>query len=428
MGEPIPIASLAAMARLASRLGVPVFRSIRVASASGSIELDIHARPDAEGVAIEIGGWEVDSAEQPSFGSPETDEMPDATLRDLPSRFDWTVDADFNLLGLSGAAAGMWVVLIGQPMTRLFRLEAAPDGSVPLLDAFARARAFSMQPARLWLDGEAAYRLAAVPSFGPDGRLSGYLGSAYRIEPDEVPLPSPLQDQPEPAIDTLQPEAELGADIGEALRSPLEAIISNADSIHEQQDGPLRRGYADYAADIASAGRHLMSLVEDLVEVQAIEQSDFAIPCDRIDLCGEARRAVTMVIPHAAARTVEIELDCPDGAVFALGEGHRVVQILVNLLSNAVRHSPCGGCVRIEVRAEERGRVTACVIDEGDGIDPVDQTRIFEKFERLDRSDPSGSGLGLYISRRLARAMRGDLLVESRKGGGARFKLALPAE
>jgi signal transduction histidine kinase len=103
-----------------------------------------------------------------------------------------------------------------------------------------------------------------------------------------------------------------------------------------------------------------------------------------------------------------------------------VLQILVNMIGNAVRYSPPGGTIWI--RAERESGIAALIVaDQGPGIALADQARIFDKFERVDPAEPGGSGLGLYISRRLARAMAGDLAVDSAPGKGARFILTLPA-
>ena len=109
----------------------------------------------------------------------------------------------------------------------------------------------------------------------------------------------------------------------------------------------------------------------------------------------------------------------------ACGEYRRVLQILVNLIGNAVRHTPRDSTIWVRVDSEG-GRARVVVADQGVGIAAADHQRIFERFERLGLSGGDGSGLGLYISRRLARAMNGDLTVESALGQGARFTLDLP--
>jgi signal transduction histidine kinase len=202
--------------------------------------------------------------------------------------------------------------------------------------------------------------------------------------------------------------------------------VANADSIRAQSDGPLRRDYADYAGDIASAARHLLALVDDLGDLQAVERADFRPEIEDIDLADIARRAAGLLQVRAGDRNVRIDRPASDDRLAARGEFRRVLQIVVNLIGNAVRYSPEGSMVWLRT---ERDADTAVLIvaDQGKGIAIDDQARIFEKFERVDASEPGGSGLGLYISRRLARAMGGDIVVDSAPGQGARFVLTLPA-
>jgi signal transduction histidine kinase len=185
--------------------------------------------------------------------------------------------------------------------------------------------------------------------------------------------------------------------------------------------------YADYAADIASAGRHLLELVDDLVDLQAVERPDFALVPEPIDLADVARRAAGLLSVRAANAGVTITRPALDVRVPALGDFRRVLQVLVNLVGNAVRYSPCGAQVIVTVTRTQTHAVVV-VADKGKGVAPEDQVRIFEKFERVDPSEAGGNGLGLYIARRLARAMQGDLTVESAPGEGARFVLTLPAD
>ena len=194
-------------------------------------------------------------------------------------------------------------------------------------------------------------------------------------------------------------------------------IVEQAETIGAQAEGPIRRDYADYAQDIASAGRHLLGVVGDLVDLQAIEREDFRPRRDQIDLADLARRAAGLLKVRAASRGIRIDLPGNE-QLPALGDAGRVVQILVNLIGNAIRHSPADAAIWIRGEVQE-GRTLILVADQGQGIPLADQTRIFDKFTRLDQSD-GGSGLGLYIARRLARAMSGDILIDSAPGEGAR--------
>jgi signal transduction histidine kinase len=122
---------------------------------------------------------------------------------------------------------------------------------------------------------------------------------------------------------------------------------------------------------------------------------------------------------------VTIDRSETERALPATAEFRRTLQILVNLIGNAVRYSPRGSTLRLRL-ARDGDRAVVTVEDTGQGIAAADQARIFEKFERVDSGEPGGSGLGLYIARRLARAMGGDLTVDSAIGQGARFTLSLP--
>ena len=220
--------------------------------------------------------------------------------------------------------------------------------------------------------------------------------------------------------------ATIGREIAPVLFQPMSRIIANADTIRTQLAGPLSEEYSKYAADIATAGEHLMALIDDLVDLEAVEADDFGTAIERIDLADLARRAAGISAAQSRERGIAIDVPADGESVPALGEHRRVLQILLNLLGNALRYSPSGSSVRLQVeRAGDRARAT--VVDEGAGLTQEQQARMFDKFERLGRSDDGGSGLGLYISRRLARAMDGDLTVESAPGAGARFTLELPA-
>jgi signal transduction histidine kinase len=207
--------------------------------------------------------------------------------------------------------------------------------------------------------------------------------------------------------------------LDEALRSPLDRIIAAAERIVDRSEGPLRSDYAAYAGDIAAAGRHLLSVIRTMTEQEAVRASG------QVDLAQSATEAIQLVQEAAQKQSITIELVGADQPSLAAGESRGTVQILVNLLANAVRHSPPSGNVAVLVQ-QLGDQVTVTVADEGPGISQADQERIFERYERVDDS-PGGIGLGLAISRRLARSMGGDIELQSAPGSGARFTLLLPA-
>jgi hypothetical protein len=237
----------------------------------------------------------------------------------------------------------------------------------------------------------------------------------------------PLPDTPAEVPASSSFSAALGREIAPVLRQPIARIIANAETIRTQLAGPLAEEYSSYAADIATAGEHLLALLDDLVAMEVVEDEQFAPAPDQIDLADLARRAAGILGVRARERGVAVQAPRPDESAPAIGEFRRVLQVLLNLLGNAIRYSPEGSQVQLSVqRVGSRASVT--VADQGPGLSKEQQARLFDKFERLGRTGDGGTGLGLYISRRLAHAMGGELTVESAPGQGARFTLALPED
>jgi signal transduction histidine kinase len=143
-----------------------------------------------------------------------------------------------------------------------------------------------------------------------------------------------------------------------------------------------------------------------------------------VDLAALAGEAVVMLESSAEERALRIALDHPE-PLRARGQERSVIQILTNLIVNAIRYSPEGGTIQLSF-ARTAGTASVTVSDQGPGIAAGDEQRIFERFERAHANE-GGAGLGLAISRRLARSMGGDVTLDSAPGEGARFTLTLPA-
>lgn len=399
LGAELALPTIAAIARLAAELGVEVFRPARIAGSGHDVEVQVRATPDGDEVALALENW----AERPIAPQRLAGLVSRERAASLAEESDkWAVDSELRIASLSPVLAERLEIApaeaIGQPLTRLFKLEESEDGALPLIAGLAARTAFRGQRARLRTDGTALVLLSGRVIQGADGRFAGFEGEA-RVEQSSGASES----------------SELDQALDEALRSPLDRIIDSADRIVHQSAGPLRSEYADYATDIAAAARHLLSVVQSLTG--AVEGRE------RVDLAAIAAEASTMLDTAAQARGVAITCERP-GAVLAEGDRRSVTQILVNLIANAVRHSPSGETVAVTF--DHIDGAWAHVSDHGSGIAPEDHDRIFEPFER-GSTDESGVGLGLAISRRLARAMGGDILVQSEPGVGSRFSLRLPA-
>lgn len=406
VGEPIAAPQLATVARLAWRLGIIVSRGILVADEDADLELWVRAQPEGERIRLAVSGWR----EVPAW-SPTSAPAPAAD-----ADWRWETDASLRLsfvsLDAAARAGSDAFAMLGQPLTALFALDPDDGGALPILDALARRRDFTDQPARVRASGHAVM-LSAEVRRDAAGEFAGLIGATRVVDA-----------APAVAAEALPATFTTGLD--KALRRPLARIVANADSINAQADGPIAPDYADYAADIANAGRHLLELVDDLVDLQAVERPGFALPTEPIDLADVARRAAGLLSVRAAQAGVTIERPAADAVCPARGDFRRALQIAVNLTGNALRYSPRGASVAVTA-AGAPGGAALTVADQGKGIAPADQSRIFEKFERVDPSEVGGNGLGLYIARRLARAMGGELTVDSAPGAGARFTLGLPA-
>ena len=274
---------------------------------------------------------------------------------------------------------------------------------MPLISALAARRSFTGQVATSRSDDGVSLILSGQVVTTAGGAFAGFRGTARAKDAE------PEANGPEPRI-------IFDHEIDEILRSPLERIIGSAEEIVERVDGPLRSDYASYGSDIAAAARHLSSVIREMGD----DPGGDNLP---VDLAALAAEAVVMVEPKAEERSVSIDLGQSE-RLLASGQERAAIQILVNLIGNAVRYSPKGGTVRLQF-SRTAGTASIAVRDDGPGIEAADQQRIFERFERADSND-DGTGLGLAISRRLARSMGGDISVDSKPGAGASFVLTLP--
>ncbi len=233
-----------------------------------------------------------------------------------------------------------------------------------------------------------------------------------------------------PSSDTPPHTNIVGGSLTPVLRQPIARIIANAETIRARLAGPLRAEYSEYAGNIASAGQHLTALLDDLADLEVVEAAGFSTAREPVDMGDAARRAAGILGVRARARNIELVLPVAgDAPHIATGEFRRVLQILINLIGNAIAYSPEGSEVTIKAETlAEEGLACITVRDEGPGVGEDQAPHIFNKFERLGRDNDGGSGLGLYISRRLAEAMDGVLDIANPGEQGATFRLRLPAD
>lgn len=421
-GKPLALPNLARLVALAQRLQREINRPLIAADDHSDIHALVRIVPDADGATIEISDWRTQPIVQPQI--PPVTEAAVAS----PQAWIWESDVQLRLIALRAGreAAAVPIGWEGRSLSELFELQPDGEGRFAVLKALARQARFAGQRVRVeGGTGPLAMSLAGEPRFDAAGGFAGFRGTALPdVEARAAAAPATLAD---PAFGSLPlSDPAFGRRIDGALRGPLARIIATAETISGQFEGPIRADYARYAGDIAHAGRHLLGLVDDLADLQNIERPGFKAARDEIDLGDLARRAVGLLGMKAEEKGIRIDAPPVDDKMPATGEFRRVLQVLLNLLGNAIRYSPDDSLIWIRLdRQGDRAMVT--VADQGQGIAADQQAVVFEKFERLGRTDSGGSGLGLYIARRLARAMEGDLTIDSAPGQGARFTLSLPA-
>jgi signal transduction histidine kinase len=403
-GGTLAIPALAALAAATHKFQMRLARAVKVADEDEDIELWVETQIIDNIARLKIIGWQ---SEQKMAAKLAREEQID--------HMSGTIELLFNqqllLISVSGDG-GNDQINIGAFASDVFQKNCA--GNQALLDAMAQHMPVQ---ANGILVGDAIQQYSVTGEPKRD-KTQLFIGYSCYLRPE-------IKTQDE-TLEKHEAHGQIfGMQLGSALRQPLGRIIANAETIGSKLQGPIRDSYATYAKDIADAARHLVTLVDDLGDLEAIERPGFATAQDSIELGDIARRVAGLLALKAADHSISITVPSADKLVPAAAEFRRVLQIMINLVTNAIRYSPDGTSITITVSQNEEHSQIA-VSDEGGGIHGEDREKIFNKFERLGRSGDGGSGLGLYISRQLARAMGGDLVVTTAEQGGAKFTLTLP--
>jgi signal transduction histidine kinase len=238
-------------------------------------------------------------------------------------------------------------------------------------------------------------------------------------------------------------KSEFLAIMSHELRTPLNAVLGYSELLELGISGPLTDKMREQVGRIRTSAKHLLGLVNDILDLAKVEAGRLTVSSGPASAGGTITAALSLILPQAAAGGLELTvLPVPDPPPVYLGDDERVRQIIVNLLSNAVKFTAPGGRVTVEVKRTaspdaaarlnpNREYVSFCVSDTGSGIAEDKLLAIFDPFVQVDSGHSrarEGSGLGLTISRRLARLMGGDLTVSTKVGEGSHFTLWLPAD
>jgi len=228
-----------------------------------------------------------------------------------------------------------------------------------------------------------------------------------------------------------QAKSDFLASMSHELRTPLNAGIGFAQVLREQDFGQLNEKQTEYINNIIESGKHLLSLISDILDLSKIEAGKDELLLSAIDIKELLEGSIVMVKERALKRHIDLSLQIPTGfdELKIQADERKVKQVLYNLLSNATKFTPDGGAITVEGR-KTNGEVIISVSDTGIGIKPADQKKLFQNFVQIrggTTDKTPGTGLGLVISKRLAEMHGGRMWVESEgEGKGSRFSFTLP--
>jgi signal transduction histidine kinase len=223
-------------------------------------------------------------------------------------------------------------------------------------------------------------------------------------------------------------KSEFLANMSHELRTPLNAILGFSEVLAERMFGEVNEKQAEYLQDILSSGRHLLSLINDILDLSKVEAGRLELEPTRFHLPTALDNALTLVRERATRHGITLAQTVAKEVGNIVADERKVKQILLNLLSNAVKFTPEGGRVGLTATAAE-GVITIAVSDTGIGIAPEDQAAIFEEFRQVGRDDArkqEGTGLGLTLAKKFVELHGGRIWVQSHVGQGSTFTFTLP--
>jgi signal transduction histidine kinase len=192
--------------------------------------------------------------------------------------------------------------------------------------------------------------------------------------------------------------------------------------------GELNEQQSEYLDDIKTSGTHLLTLINDILDLSKIEAGRMELELSTFSLVAALNNAVTLVRERAQTHGIKLELDVAPQLDTIVADERKVKQVVVNLLANAVKFTPDGGTITLRA-ARENGEVKLAIHDTGIGIAAEDQERIFEEFQQAGtqtEKSREGTGLGLTLSKRMVELHGGTISVRSTPGKGSTFTVALP--
>jgi GAF domain-containing protein len=269
-------------------------------------------------------------------------------------------------------------------------------------------------------------RLAVRPFAEREVQLVETFADQAAIAIRNVRLFNEIQDKSQQLEVASRHKSEFLANMSHELRTPLNAIIGFSEVLAEGLFGEVNEKQRDYLQDVIGSGQHLLSLINDILDLAKIEAGRMELELSTFSFRSALQSGITIVRERAARNGITLNVDVSDELDRVEADERKVKQILYNLLSNAVKFTPDGGNVNVTVR-RDNGGVRVDVRDNGIGIAEADQARIFEEFQQVGRErSREGTGLGLTLTKRFVELHGGRIWLESAPGQGSTFTFTLP--
>lgn len=238
------------------------------------------------------------------------------------------------------------------------------------------------------------------------------------------------------AVAASQAKSQFLANVSHELRTPLNAILGFSTMLSTEQFGPIgHEKYKEYARDIHDSGKHLLDVINDILDITKAESGSLRVHIEPLQLPKIIDKALHIIAGHAHARKIDIYTDLPEKMPKIYGDRVRLIQILLNLLSNAIKFSHEGGKVIVRARTEQGKNsvnyFTLDIVDEGIGMSPAELTSVFSAFNQSDMGlnrKYEGAGLGLPLTKKLVELHHGKIKIESVEGVGTTVTVRLTSD
>lgn len=301
----------------------------------------------------------------------------------------------------------------------------------PYIDKVLKGEAQTFERQAINADGERTYMNQRFePQIDENGDTIGFFAILSDIN-DLKTVEADLWKAKERAEEASRAKTDFLANMSHELRTPLNAIMAFSEIIHNQNYGPIQISkYTEYAWDIHESGRHLLSLINEILDLSKIEARKIDLNEEEVDVSLSIGKAVKLISERAELAGVSLVSEFPENLPALWVDETSFKRIIINLLDNAVKFTDAGGIVKINASASSLG-MDVTITDTGIGISPADIERIVRPFEQvhgpMSSEKGGGTGLGLSITKSLAELHDGDLSISSQIGKGSTISVSFPA-